>query len=81
MKELHQNEEDANVNKDTLEVMVREGARGMLAAGFEEEVSAFLGRDRYDRGEEFRGYGNGYHRSREMTVGVSALEVKVFSDN
>ena len=31
----------------------------MLAAGLEEEVSAFLGRDRYERGEEFRGYRNG----------------------
>ena len=81
MKELYQNEEDANVIKDTLEVMVREGVRRMLAAEFEEEVSAFLGRDRHDRGEEFRGYENGYHRSREMAVGVSALEVKVFSDN
>ena len=77
MKELYQNEEDANVVEDTLEVMVREGARRMLAAGLEEEVSAFLGRDRYERGEEFRGYRNGYHPSRELTVGVSAVEVKV----
>ena len=48
----------------------------MLAAALEEEVSGFLGRDRYERGEEFRGYRNGYHRSRELTVGVSAVEVK-----
>ena len=48
----------------------------MLAAALEEEVSGFLGRDRYERGEEFRGYRNGYHRSRELTVGVSAHEVK-----
>ena len=56
--------------------MVREGARRMLAAALEEEVSGFLGRDRYERGEEFRGYRNGYHQSRELTVGVSAVEVK-----
>ena len=31
--------------------MVREGARRMLAAALEEEVSAFLGRERYERGE------------------------------
>ncbi len=49
----------------------------MLAAALEEEVSTFLGRDRYERGEEFRGYRNGYHPSRELTVGVSAVEVKV----
>ena len=48
----------------------------MLAAALEEEVSGFLGRDRYERGEEFRGYRNGYHQSRELTVGVSAVEVK-----
>ncbi len=77
MKEVYQNEEDTNVVGDTLEGMVREGARRMLAAALEEEVSAFLGRDRYERGKEFRGYRNGYHPSRELTVGVSAVEVKV----
>ena len=76
MREVYQNEEEANVVDDTLEAMVREGARRMLAAALEEEVSGFLGRDRYERGEEFRGYRNGYHRSRELTVGVSAVEVK-----
>ena len=76
MREVYQNEEEANVADDTLEAMVREGARRMLAAALEEEVSGFLGRDRYERGEEFRGYRNGYHRSRELTVGVSAVEVK-----
>ena len=63
--------------EDTLEAKVREGARLMLAAAIEDEVSAFLGRDRYERSEEFRGYRNGYHRSRELTVGVSAVEVRV----
>ena len=62
MREVYQNEEDANVVDDTLEAMVREGARRMLAAALEEEVSGFLGRDRYERGEEFRGYRNGYHQ-------------------
>ena len=32
MREVYQNEEDANVVDDTLEEMVREGARRMLAA-------------------------------------------------
>ena len=58
MREVYQNEEEANVVDDTLEAMVREGARRMLAAALEEEVSGFLGRDRYERGEEFRGYRN-----------------------
>ena len=77
MKELYQTEGNENVVEDMLDVIVREGARRMLAAGLEEEVSIFLGRERYERGEEFRGYRNGYHRSRELTVGVSAVEVKV----
>ena len=77
MKEVYQREGDENVVGDTLEEMVREGARRMLAAALEEEVSGFLGRERYERGEEFRGYRNGYHSSRELTVGVSAVEVKV----
>ncbi len=76
MREVYQNEEDANVVDGTLEEMVREGARRMLAAALEEEVSVFQGRERYERGKEFRGYRNGYHPSRELTVGVSAVEVK-----
>ena len=35
-----------------------------------------MGRYRYERGEEFRGYRNGYHPSRELTVGVATVEVK-----
>ena len=77
MREVYQNEDDTNVVDGTLEEMVREGARRMLAAGLEEEVNVFLGRERYERSEEFRGYRNGYHPSRELTVGVSAVEVKV----
>jgi putative transposase len=62
---------------DSLEGYVWEGARRMLAAALEEEVSAFLGRGRYERGAPFRGYRNGYHAARELTVGVGAVEVKV----
>ena len=77
MKQVYQNEVAEDVVGNTLEGMAREGARRMLAAALEEEVSAFLGRDRYERGEEFRGYRNGYHPSRELTVGVAAVDVKV----
>ena len=77
MKELYQNEGNENVVEDMLESIAREGARRMLAASMEEEVNKFLGRERYERSEEFRGYRNGYHPSRELTVGVSAVEVKV----
>ena len=49
----------------------------MLAMVLEEEVNAFLRRDRYERGKEFRGYRNGYHPKREVTVGLGPVEVRV----
>ena len=61
----------------SLEAYVREGARQMLAAALEEEVTAFLGRGRYERGKPYRGYRNGHHPARELTVGVGAVEVRV----
>ena len=39
--------------QDVLESYVREGAQQMLAAVLEEEVNAFLGRHRYQRGRAF----------------------------
>jgi len=62
---------------ESLETYVREGARRMLAAALEEEVTAFLGRTRYERDKPFRGYRNGYLPPREVTVGVGAVEVRV----
>jgi len=62
---------------DSLEAYVREGARRMLAAAFEEEVTGFLGRGRYERGKPYRHYRNGHHPARELTVGVGAVEVRV----
>lgn len=49
----------------------------MLAVVLEEEVNAFLGRQRYERGKAFRGYRNGYHLPREVTVGLGPVEVRV----
>jgi len=69
--------EERNEVHDALEVLVQEGARRMLAAALEEEVNAFLGRQRYERGRAFRGYRNGYHSPREVTVGLGPVEVRV----
>jgi len=66
-----------NEARDALEAYVQEGARKMLVAVLEEEVSDFLGRHRYERGKAFRGYRNGYHPSREITVGLGPVEVQV----
>ncbi len=49
----------------------------MLAAALEKEVNAFLGRYRYERGKVFRGYRNGYHPPREVTVGLGPVKVRV----
>ena len=49
----------------------------MLAAVLEEEVNAFLGCHRYHRGQTLRGYRNGYHPVRELTVGLGPVEVRV----
>ena len=38
-------------------------------------MNAFLGRHRYQRGQRFRGYRNGYHPARELTVGLVAVRV------
>jgi transposase-like protein len=70
-------EEQRDEVQDALEAYVREGARKMLAAALEEEVNAFLERGRYQRGNEFRGYRNGYHPPRELTVGLGPVKVRV----
>jgi transposase-like protein len=68
--------EQRNEVNDSLENYVREGARRMLALALEEEVNTFLGRDRYQRRQAFRGYRNGYHPPREITVGLGPVEVR-----
>jgi transposase-like protein len=63
--------------REHLDELVREGARRMLAQALEEEVTAFLGRGRSERGKPFRGYRNGTLPERELTVGVSGVPVTV----
>ena len=71
------NGDHRNEVQEALEAYVQEGARRILVAALEEEVNAFLGRHRYERGKMFRGYRNGYHPSREITVGLGPVEVQV----
>jgi putative transposase len=59
-----------------LEELVREGARLMLERALEAEIDEFLGRERYARGAEFRGYRNGYQRPREIAVGSWSVPVR-----
>lgn len=62
--------------RETLEDLVRRGAQEMLRRALEEEVNAFLGRDRYDRKGEFRGYRNGYAPERTVGSGLGAVTVR-----
>jgi Transposase, Mutator family len=62
---------------ETLEEVVREGARRMLERALCAEVDAYLGRRRYDRvDDDFSGYRNGFARDREITIGSWAVEVR-----
>lgn len=59
-----------------LEALAREGARRMLERALEAEVDEFLGRQRYERGTDFRGYRNGYQRPRDLALGSWSIEVR-----
>ena len=62
---------------DALDEVAREGARRMLQRALEAEVDEFLGRDRYQRGSEFRGYRNGHGRQRSVGIGTWGVPVRV----
>jgi putative transposase len=62
---------------DVLERLVREGARKMLQDALEAEVDDFLGRRRYQRTDENRGYRNGHLPERTIGVGMGAVEVSL----
>ena len=62
---------------DVLERLVREGARKMLQDALEAEVDDFLGRRRYQRTDEQRGYRNGHLPERTIGVGMGAVEVSL----
>ncbi len=60
---------------DQLESLAREGAREMLMTALGEEVDAYLGRGRYERGEGFRGYRNG-SSPRRLTLGSGTIALE-----
>ncbi len=61
---------------DTLGMVAREGAQRMLQRALEDEVQAFLGRDRYAPGGRGTGYRNGHGRAREIGIGTWSVEVR-----
>jgi hypothetical protein len=64
---------------DPIEALVRRGAKVMLQAALEQEVSEYLERARHQRSEtesEFRGYRNGHAPERKLTIGSGTIKVK-----
>jgi len=61
---------------DVLEQVVREGAQRMLQAALLEEVESFLGRPKYNRGSEFRGYRNGSLPERTIATGMGSVTIR-----
>ncbi len=64
---------------DPIEALVRRGAKVMLQAALEQEVSEYLERSRHQRSEtesEFRGYRNGHSPERKITIGSGTIKIK-----
>jgi len=60
-----------------LDALIRNGARYMLQVAIEEEVTEFLGREHYQRGERIRqGYRNGYE-PKLLVTGQGVIEVGI----
>ena len=60
---------------DALDALAREGARQMLEKALMNEVAEHLGRDPWERSDDFRGNRNG--RARKRTVGIGTWAVPV----
>ena len=67
-------DEAREVVQDQVEELARVGAREMLMAALNEEVGAYLGRSRYQREGEFRGYRNGT-TPRRLTLGSGTVDL------
>lgn len=64
---------------DPIEALVRRGAKVMLQAALEQEVSEYLERARHQRNEheaEFRGYRNGHAPERNISIGSGTIKIK-----
>lgn len=63
--------------QDPLESLARLGARQLLQAALEAEVTEYLQRPRYERRGVARGYRSGYLPERSIILGSGAVSVKV----
>jgi putative transposase len=75
-QETEAGEAAREVVRDEVEELARAGAREMLLAALDDEVTAYLQRDRYQRQPAFRGYRNGT-TPRRLTLGSGAVPLEV----
>jgi transposase-like protein len=68
--------EARQVVRDQVEELARRGAQRMLLAALEDEVNAYLQRDRYERHGVYRGYRNGT-TPRRLTLGSGTVPLAV----
>jgi putative transposase len=68
--------EVSEVVGDRVEELARQGAREMLMQALGEEVDAYLGRGRYERTGDYRGYRNG-SVPRKLTLGSGTVDLAV----
>jgi transposase-like protein len=66
--------EKSEVVRDRIEELAREGAREMLMHALSEEVDGYLGRGRYERNGDYRGYRNG-SMPRKLTLGSGTVDL------
>jgi transposase-like protein len=62
--------------RKSLDELALEGARRVLMSVLEREIEDFLGRGRYERGEDFRGYRNGYGKLRKVSLGTGTIGIR-----
>jgi putative transposase len=76
MKNISKEAEEVPLFEGELDRLARAGAAKMLMEAMNAEVVEYLGRLKYERKEEFRGYRNGYAKPRTIAVGLGHLEVR-----
>lgn len=77
MKENWQWAGEIPAGEDTMERIVREGARKILQEALIQEVADFLGRNRYERRNSSRGYRNGFGKTRSIALSVGEVAVRM----
>jgi putative transposase len=75
-QDVEAGDEAREVVRDQIEELARMGARRMLVAALNDEVDAYLQRERYQRQAEFRGYRNGT-TPRRLTLGSGTVPLDV----